>query len=230
MSSTTPPGSGTVTVSEVRAAVERMEADAALVASAMGGGCDLGATPPDVAADLATRLLRAADRLTAAATVTVGHVTTVSGPATGTLIGGKHASPRRWLEVEAGLAPSSAKAVLARSRDLREHSAPVRRAWLDGSISGDCVRELTSGVSGVLRLVTAPREEKARLREEAVEVLLPVATAGTPGDLKRGIARLRLLADSAGEAKAVVEAAGPPLTTKSAVGEISRSPGPRSAR
>ncbi|MFN8159025.1 MAG: hypothetical protein U0R68_16520 [Candidatus Nanopelagicales bacterium] len=221
MSSSTPPGSTAVTVADLCAALEQVEAGAAVIADALADRdrFDLGAAPADVAADLATRMLRAADRITAAATVTAGHVTSVAGPATGTLIAGTFASPRRWLEVDAGLAPSAAKTVLARGRDLREHSEPVAQAWLHGEISGDSVRELTSGVSGVLRQVTAPREEKAALRAEAVEVLLPVARLGTPGDLKRAISKLRLLADSAGEAQAVWR-----RTT------TSRSRGPRSGR
>lgn len=222
MSSTTPPGSGTVSVPELCAALERMEADSALVAGALADRerLDLGSIHPDVAADLVTRLLKVSDRATAAATVTAGHVTAVAGPASGTLIAGRYASPSRWLQVEAGCSPHAAKAVLARGRDLREHSEPVRRAWLAGDISGDSVRELTSGVSGVLATVTAPRHEKARLREEAVEVLLPVAIAGTAGDLKRAVARLRLLADSAGEARAVAEAYDEQSLTWAQVGPI----------
>ncbi|HET7899669.1 MAG TPA: hypothetical protein VFL59_00675, partial [Candidatus Nanopelagicales bacterium] len=190
MSSTTPPGWGTVTVSELCSALERMEADAALIAAAMRDreSFDLGAVHPDLAAAIATRLLKVADRAEAAATVAVGQVASVSGPVTGTLIAGTYASPNRWLQVDAGLAPSHAKSVLARGRDLHEHSEPVARAWLAGGISGDSVRELTSGITGVLKGVTAPRDEKARLRAEAIEVLLPVALAGTPGDLKRAVA------------------------------------------
>jgi len=208
MSSSTPPGPGTVTVPELCAAVEQIEAGAALIAGALADRerLDLGSVPTDVVADLTVRLLKAADRITAAGTVTAGHVDSVAGHATGTLISGVFASTRRWLEVAVGVAPSTAKALLARARDLREHSEPVEQEWLVGAVTGDAVRELTSGVSGVLRQVTAPREEKAALRAEAIEVLLPVARLGTPGDLKRAISKLRLLADSAGEAKAVVEA------------------------
>ena len=208
MSSTTPPGSGTVTVPELCAALERMEADAALVAGALKNreSFDLGAVHPDVAAQIATRSLAIADRLTAAGTVTAGHVATVAGYATGTLIAGRFASPRRWLEVDAGLAPHSAQTVLARGGDLHDHSEPVRRAWLAGEISGDAVRELTSGVTGVLKRVKAPREQKSALRADAIDVLMPVAQLGTPADLRKAVSRLRLLADSAGEAAAVVEA------------------------
>ncbi|MFN8147408.1 MAG: DUF222 domain-containing protein [Candidatus Nanopelagicales bacterium] len=224
MSSSTPPGAGTVTVPELCAAVEQIEAGAALIAGALADRerLDLGSVPTDVVADLTVRLLRAADRITAAGTVTAGHVDSFAGHATGTLISGVFASTRRWLEVAAGAAPSTAKALLARARDLREHSEPVEREWLRGEITGDAVRELTSGVSGVLRQVTAPREEKAALRAEAIDVLLPVARLGTPGDLKRAIGKLRLLADSAGEAKAVVEAYDDQSLTWAEVGALTQ--------
>ncbi|HET7900186.1 MAG TPA: hypothetical protein VFL59_03295, partial [Candidatus Nanopelagicales bacterium] len=208
MSSTTPPGSGTVTVPELCAALERMEADATLIARAFQDweSFDIGALHPDLAAQIATRSFAVANRLTAVGTVTAGHIATVAGYTTGTLIAGRFVSPRRWLEVDAGLAPSTAKTVLARGRDLAEHSEPVKRAWLAGQVTGDAVRELTSGVTGVLTLVKAPREQKEALRAEAIEVLMPIARTGTPADLKKAIGRLRLLADSAGEATAVVEA------------------------
>jgi hypothetical protein len=199
MCSITPPDDGPVTVADVRVAIGHIDELVQAVAAALGSveRFDLGAVPPDVAAATTTRLLRIADRVNAAASVTAGHVTAITGPATGTLIAGRYASPRRWLEIDAGLAPSSAKAVLARARDLREHSAPVRAAWLGGEVSGDAVRELTSGVSGALGTLSTTREEKARLRAEAVDLLMPVARAGTVADVKKGVLRLRLLADSA---------------------------------
>jgi hypothetical protein len=199
MCSITPPDDGPVTVAALGAAIDHVDELVRGIAAALGDGerFDLGAMPPDVAAATTTALLRIADRLGASASVTAGQVTAIAGPATGTLIAGRYASPRRWLEMDAGFAPASAKAVLARARDLREHSAPVREAWLAGEVSGDAVRELTSGVSGVLATLSTTREEKARLRAEAVDLLMPVARTGTVADVKKGVARLRLLADSA---------------------------------
>ena len=201
MSSTTTTGSGTMTVPELCAAVE--------LATAVGdpAALDLGGVPVDLLATLSTRLLRAADRATAAATVTVGQVLTVAGPGTGTLIAGRYASGRRWLEQDAGLAPSTATAVIARAKDLREHSEPAKAAWLAGQVSGDSVRELTSGITGALKAVKTTRAEKERLRAEAVDVLLPVAQEGTPAEVKRAVSRLRLLAESAFEEDAVDQAA-----------------------
>ncbi|MFN8158018.1 MAG: DUF222 domain-containing protein [Candidatus Nanopelagicales bacterium] len=209
MSSMTPTGSGTMTVPELCAAVEQIESLIGDVATAVADptALDLGGVPADLLAALSSRLLRAADRATAVATVTVGQVLAVAGPGTGTLIAGRYASGRRWLERDAGLAPSSAKAVIARARDLREHSEPAKAAWLAGEVSSDSVRELTSGVSGALRSVKTTRAEKERLRAEAVDVLLPVAQEGTPADVKRAVSRLRLLAESAYEEQSGDQAA-----------------------
>ncbi len=209
MSSMTPTGSGTMTVPELCAAVAEIESvlDGVATAVADPEALDLGGVPVDLLAALSTRLLRAADRATAVATVTVGQVLTVAGPGTSTLIAGRYASGRRWLEQEAGLAPSTATAVIARAKDLREHSEPVRVEWLAGGVSGDSVRELTSGIAGALKQVKTTRAEKERLRAEAVDLLLPVAQEGTPADVKRGVARLRLLAESAFEENTVDQAA-----------------------
>ncbi|MFN8158057.1 MAG: DUF222 domain-containing protein [Candidatus Nanopelagicales bacterium] len=224
MSSTTPPGSGAVTVAAFCAAVEQVEGLAAALGEALDAPerFDLGAVPADLLAGLTTRLLRAGDRLTASATVMTAQVTAVSGPGTGSLIAGRYASPRRWLELDAGLAPHSAKAVLARARDLREHSRPIAREWLTGEISGDSVRELTSGVTGALKQVRTTREIKEQLRAEAIDVLLPVAVTGTPADTRRAVARLRLLADSAYEEQAKVEAYDDQSLTCVEVGDLSR--------
>ncbi len=225
MSSTNPPGAGPVTVPQLRDATARSTALVGFVAGALtdeGGGLDLGSLPADVAADLAVSLLRLADQATAAATTFVGHVTNVAGPATGTLIAGTYASPRRWLEVEAGLGTSTAKTVIARARDLREHSAPVAEAWLGGQISGDSVRELTCGVSGFLKLLTTSRAEKDRLRAEAIEVLLPVAAAGTTADTRRAVGKLRLLAESAHEKDRAVAAYDEQSLTSVQVGDLTR--------
>jgi hypothetical protein len=199
MCSITPPHDGPATAAALGAAIAHLDQLARAVATVLGDAhrFDLGALPPDVAAATTTTFLRIADRVNASASVTAGHVTATTGPATGTLIAGKYASPRRWLEVDAGLAPLSAKAVLARARDLREHSEPVLQAWLAGEVSGDAVRALTSGVSGVLAGLTTTREEKARLRGEALDILMPLAKVGTVADVKKAVHRLRLLADSA---------------------------------
>lgn len=168
-------------------------------------GVDVGALHPDAAAELSVILLRSADRTAAAAGVLVGQVLATTGPGTGALVAGRFGSPRRWLEVEAGLAPGSARAVLGRARDLREQAA-VGDAWLGGRVSGDCVRELTVGVRSMLKPVSAPRAAKDVLRDEAVDLLMPVAVAGTPEDVKTALATMRIIADPDGATQAAMEA------------------------
>ena len=190
-----------------------------------GGGADLGGLHPDVAAELATTLLSAADRATAAATVLAGHVTAMTGPGTGCLVAGRYASPRRWLESEAGLAPSHAKAVLARARDLREHSGRVEDAWLAGAVSGDTVRHLTSGVTGALKPVPVLAADKARMREEALDLLLPLAEVGTPADVHKAVDRLRFIfnADTIADAsRLAAEAYDDQTLTVSVLGPMTR--------
>ena len=205
----------------------RAELGALIAAELTGAGSDdgpldLGSVPVDALADLATTMLTDADRGAAVATVLVGQVTAVAGPATGTLIAGTYASPNRWLQVEAGLAPGPAKTVIARARDLREHSGAVQEAWLAGDVSGDSVRELTSGITGALKPVRTTRVEKERLRAEAIEVLLPLATAGTPADVCRAVGRLRLLAESAHEEQRAIEAYDEQSLTCVQVGDLFR--------
>ena len=190
-----------------------------------GGGADLGGLHPDVAAELATTLLSAADRATAAATVLAGNVTAMTGPGTGCLVAGRYASPRRWLESEAGLAPSHAKAVLARARDLREHSGRVEDAWLAGAVSGDTVRHLTSGVTGALKPVPVLAADKARMREEALDLLLPLAEVGTPADVHKAVDRLRFIfnADTIADAsRLAAEAYDDQTLTVSVLGPMTR--------
>ena len=188
------------------------------------GSVDLGGLHPDVAAELATTLLAVADRATAAATVLAGQVVASTGPGTGCLIAGRFASPRRWLEVQAGLAPAHAKAVLARGRDLREHSMRVEDAWLAGTVSGDAVRELTSGVSGALKVQPASAVDKQRMRAEALDLLLPLATVGTPADVHKAVDRLRftLEPEATASAAAAIATYDEQTLTVSVLGPLTR--------
>ena len=222
-------GAVTTTVSasglSVLAAHVREVAELAAELLRDGGGADIGGLHPDVAAELVTTLLAGADRATAAATVLAGHETAMTGPGTGCLVAGRYASPRRWLESEAGLAPSHAKAVLARARDLREHSGRVEDAWLAGAVSGDTVRHLTSGVTGVLKPVPVLAADKARMREDALDLLLPLAEVGTPADVHKAVDRLRftLNADTiADSSRLAAEAYDDQTLTVSVLGPMTR--------
>jgi hypothetical protein len=185
------------------------------------GRVDVGALPPDAAAQLSTRLLTNADSSAAAASVLVGHVVATTGPGTGTLIGGRYASARRWLEVEARLAPASARAVLGRARDLREQPPVIRDEWLSGRVSGDAVRELTVGVRSMLKPVKAPRAEKEQVRDEAIDLLLPLAHAGTPEDMKLALSKMRVISNPDGATQAHMEAYDDQSLTCVRVGDMS---------
>ena len=91
--------------------------------------------PGDALAAQVTALLASLDRGSAVATTLAGRVDATQGRATGSLIGGRFASSRRWLEVEARVSAGSAGAVLARARDLREDYPSVAQAWLAGEVS-----------------------------------------------------------------------------------------------
>jgi hypothetical protein len=134
MSSMTPTGSGTMTVPELCAAVAEIESvlDGVATAVADPAALDLGGVPVDLLAALTTRLLRAADRATAVATVTVGQVLTVAGPGTSTLIAGRYA---RGGPGGAGGRPRAVEreAVIARQTCA---STPHREAaWLAGEVA-----------------------------------------------------------------------------------------------
>jgi hypothetical protein len=224
MCSITPPTRGPVSAAQFVDAVAHASELGDVVAGALGdrGRFDLGGLHPDQVAALTTELLALSDRAAAAATVLAGQVAATTGPGTGALIAGRFGSARRWLEVDAGLAPASAKAVLARARDLREHSDPVRDAWLAGDVHGDAVRELTSGVTSMLRPVPAPRAEKERLRAEALDLLLPVARIGTPADVTRALNRMRFIADPDGASQAAMDAFDDQSLTCVQVGSMSK--------
>jgi hypothetical protein len=212
------PGAAGSTTESRETATDSQDADSA--GGGTVGAVDLGALPPDLAASMAVALLRASDQTTAAATVLAGHVAASAGPG-GSLVGGVYASPRRWLEAEARLSEHSAKAVLARARDLREHSGAVGDAWLVGEISGDAVRELTSGVTASLRAVKGTRAEKARIRSDSLAILPPLARQVSPGDVKRAVQRLKHVTDPDGATQAAMEAYDNQSLTCVQVGDMS---------
>ncbi len=157
-----------------------------------------GQVPTACTADLVTTVLAQRDLLDAVAVdgVRAVHVA-------GVLPDG-HVSTKRWLETGPKVAGPTAAALLARGRDLETDYAATRSAWLAGEVTGDAVRELTTGVTRALRRV--PVEHGDRVRSEAEAILLPLASSGTIADLKRGIARLRVYVDPDGGAQAQVGA------------------------
>jgi hypothetical protein len=181
---------------------------------------ELGSVPADALASLATSLHVASDRSTAAATVVTGQLQVATVSTAGRLVGGKYASIRRFLEVEAGLSEHAARAVVGRASDLRDDYACVAEAWLAGEVSGDAVREMTLGIRRALRHV--PLADRREARDLAVATVLPVAKAGTVNDVKRVLARLNLILDPDGASQAAMDAYDDQSLTCERVGALSR--------
>jgi hypothetical protein len=181
---------------------------------------ELGGVPADALASLATSLHVASDRSAAAATVVTGQLQVATVSAAGRLVGGKYASVRRFLEVEAGLSEHAARAVVGRACDLRDDYASVADAWLAGDVSGDAVREMTLGIRRALRHV--PLADRATARDLAVATVLPVAKVGTVNDVKRVLARLNLILDPDSASQAAMDAYDDQTLTCERVGAMSR--------
>jgi hypothetical protein len=77
MCSITPPDAGPVTAAALGAVIAHVDELVQAIAAAVGDAerFDLGAVPSDVAAATTTTLLHIADRVSATASVTAGHVT-----------------------------------------------------------------------------------------------------------------------------------------------------------
>ena len=220
MSEQRPTSGGTVS-SRFAALVAESERVHAELASLLGDGA-LAEIPSKALPGLATRLVRSADRASAVSTALVGQVAATSGLGIGALVGGTYASPRRWLEVEAGLSRTSATSTLARARDLREHSGDVAHAWLSGEVSSDHVRELTLGISSAMVRMSVPASIRAEVRRQALDTLLPVATQATPADVRKAVERLRILLDPDGATQAQLDAFEDQRLTCQRVGSMSR--------
>lgn len=89
-----------------------------------------------------------------------------------------------------------ARATVGRGRDLDSHSTRVAHAWLAGSIPGGAVRDLTVGVTDVLR--RSSRTDTPIARAEALDHLLPLAERGDTDRLHRAVTELRLRIDPDG--------------------------------
>jgi hypothetical protein len=191
------------------------------------------AADPDVLAELASlqgdslaehvvTLLGSADRATASATVLTGQVEASGGRAAGKLIAGTYASTTRFLEVEAGVSATTARAIVGRARDLREDYSCLAAPWLAGAVSGDAVREVACGIRTAIRHSGLPAAEREVARKAALDIVLPVAERGTVGDVKRVLARLRLATDPDGAAQAAMDAYVDQSLTVEQVGAMAR--------
>lgn len=169
----------------------------AAVAASMAADPSLLAELPDEMLETVTLDLHATvDSGTAAATVMTGRLEREVGGVRGKLIAGRYTSTARFLEREARLSPAAAKAVVARGRDLTTHSVRVGDAWLAGTAPGGAVRDLTLGVTDVLRRST--RTDTPIARDEALDVLLPLAEEHDVRILQRAVAGMRMHIDPDG--------------------------------
>lgn len=186
-----------VTVPGFVGLVEHLREVAAAVTSAMSADPTLLAELPDDLLESATLDLHATvDSATAAATIATGRLDRKVGSVRGKLLAGKHASTGRFLQREAGLSPVQSKAVVARGRDLDSPSIRVADAWLAGVIPGGAVRDLTLGVTDVLR--RSGRIDAEASRDQALDILLPVAATGRVDHVQEAVARLKLTIDPDG--------------------------------
>jgi len=164
---------------------------------------DLAGQPVDAVATQVRDLLATADQVRAAAAALTGVV--AAGVQARQLIEGTYASTARFLQVEAGLAEGSAKALVARAHDLRDTAdTRVRDAWLGGELTDDKVRVLTVGLRDAL--TSQPIAERAESTRAALDLLLPQAPTWTVSDLKRAVARIRFVVDPDGVRRAELDA------------------------
>jgi hypothetical protein len=172
--------------------------------------------PVQVATEWSQALVRAADQVTAVATVGVGQVeATASG-----LIDGRHASARRWIETAAHTSGGEASAIVARARDVTGDYARVGEAWLAGDVSGAAVRELSVGLRQALRVVPGLRREAERTR--ALDLLLPFATRHSVADVHRLVRGLRFVLDPDGATQAAMDAYDDQTLRVSSSGEMAQ--------
>ncbi len=186
-----------MTVHGLARLVEGLRASAREVADVLVTDPTLLAEVPDELLESFTLALHsAADTTTAVATVVTGRLDRQVGSVRGTLIAGRYASTSRFLQVEARMSAAQARATVARGRDLDSHSTRVADGWMSGAVSGGAVRDLTVGVTDVLR--RSSRSDTPVARGEALDHLIPIAERGDADRLHRAVGEMRLRIDPDG--------------------------------
>ncbi len=180
----------------VRAADQLVEAARTVRAALAADPALLAEVPDDLLVQLTLDLHGAVDAATSAATVVTGRLERVVGSVRGKLVAGSYPSTTRFLERECGMSGAQARATVARGRDLDTHSTRVADAWLAGKIPGGAVRDLTVGVTDVLRRST--RTDTPVARDGALDHLLPIAASGDTRRLHLATAEMRLRIDPDG--------------------------------
>ena len=201
MTSTADDTRAPITVHGLARLVEGLLDAARSVSVALAADPALLAEVPDELLEAFTLALHsAADATTAAATVVTGRLERQVGSVRGKLIAGRYASTSRFLQSESGMSAPQARAAVARGRDLDTHSTRVAGAWLAGSVPGGAVRDLTVGVTDLLR--RSSRTDTPIARGEALDHLLPLAERGDTDRLHRAVDELRLRIDPDGTTQA----------------------------
>jgi hypothetical protein len=176
---------------------EFVAAASALADLAAAGGFD--EIPATAVADLAIALPRSTERCSAAATVATGVV-----HRSGAVIAERFVSTKRWLVVEGRQSERDAAATIARGRDIAGDLGATGDAWLGGRASTAHVREITTGIARIFRA------QPGSVREERVgdveRLLLGVAAAATPPDVRRAADRIRHALDPDGTTDAQLAA------------------------
>ncbi len=197
MTSTTTTGEAPTTVPALVRAVDDLAAAARRVSGAFAADPTLLAELPDeLLARLSRDLHLAADASTASATVVTGRLERDVGSVRGKLVADRYPTTARFLEREVGMSSAQARAAVARGRDLDTHSTRVADSWLAGEIRGAVVRDLTVGVTDVLRRST--RTDTPIARDEALDRLLPLARTRDADRVHRMVGELRLRIDPDG--------------------------------
>lgn len=204
--------------------VEHARAAAEAVRSALAADPSMLADLPDETLErLAISLHTGGDAYSAVATVITGRLEREVGDVRGKLLAGRYPSTARFLEKEAGLSPAAARTAVARGRDLDTHSTEVADAWMVGEITGGAIRDLTLGITDVLR--RSARSDTRIARREALDSLLPLARRGDHRELARAVAELRLRVDPDGATEEALRAFEDQTLSITAVGSMVRISG-----
>lgn len=197
MTSTTDGTRAPMTVREFVRRAEALHADARALSSALADDPSLLAELPDELLESCTRDLHlAVDAASASATMVTGRLDRRVGSVRGKHIAGRYATTARFLEAETGMSRTQARAVVGRGRDLDTHSTRVADAWAAGLVRGGMIRDLTLGVTDVLR--RSARVDTPVARDEALDHLLPLAAAGDQARLSCAVGEMRLRIDPEG--------------------------------
>ena len=198
-------GAPSSSVSPVRAAgvvaaeaLAQLRESVATLADLASDG-SLAGIPAAALVELAEGVHRCHDRLGAVAVVATRTVHVSDA-----LSEGRQVSTSRWLQSRCGKSPAEARALVARAYDVSGRFARTEAAWLRGEISTGAAREITHGITQVVRGRSV--HDSATIAAQAQETLLQVARTGTVADVATTVRHLRFVLDPDGASQAQVDA------------------------